>query len=57
MTPHDQNKPEGLSGLLTRFFIQSPLTPLLLIGSVLIGLIALMALPRDVMYLTGDSPK
>ena len=37
----------GISGALTRTFIGSPLTPLLLIASLLVGLIALQALPRD----------
>src|SRR3989337_2552022 len=37
----------GISGLLTRHFIQSPLTPLMLLTSVALGLIALAALPRE----------
>ena len=37
----------GLSGLLTRYFIQSPLTPLFLLSSLALGLIALVALPRE----------
>ncbi|AVO38254.1 efflux RND transporter permease subunit [Pukyongiella litopenaei] len=37
----------GLAGGLTRAFIDSPLTPLLLIASLAFGLIALMALPRE----------
>jgi multidrug efflux pump subunit AcrB len=37
----------GLSGALTRAFIASPLTPLLLLTAVLVGLIALRALPRE----------
>ncbi len=37
----------GISGALTRTFIGSPLTPLLLIASLLVGLIALHALPRE----------
>ncbi len=37
----------GASGNLTRAFIGSPLTPLLLIASLLVGLIALQALPRE----------
>ncbi|QGM46814.1 efflux RND transporter permease subunit [Methylocystis heyeri] len=37
----------GFSGALTRAFIGSPLTPLLLIASLLVGLIALQALPRE----------
>jgi len=37
----------GLSGNLTRTFIKSPLTPLLLIGAIIVGAIALVALPRE----------
>ena len=37
----------GASGLLTRAFIGSPLTPLLLLASLLIGLLALQGLPRE----------
>ncbi|MGL5138556.1 MAG: efflux RND transporter permease subunit [Beijerinckiaceae bacterium] len=37
----------GIAGALTRFFINSPLTPLLLIASFAFGLIALITLPRE----------
>ncbi len=37
----------GVSGALTRAFIASPLTPLLLLAALLVGLIALQALPRE----------
>ena len=37
----------GLSGLLTRTFINSPLTPLLLIAAIIAGLIAVASLPRE----------
>ncbi len=37
----------GLSGRLARSFIRSPLTPLLLVVSVAVGLLALVALPRE----------
>ncbi len=37
----------GLSGHLTRSFIRSPLTPLLLIAALVVGAIALVALPRE----------
>ncbi|KAB2939982.1 MAG: efflux RND transporter permease subunit [Hyphomicrobium sp.] len=37
----------GVSGFLTRSFIQSPLTPLVLLAGLALGLIALMALPRE----------
>jgi len=37
----------GISGVLTRTFIQSPLTPLLLIASLVVGMVALISLPRE----------
>ncbi len=37
----------GISGLITRVFIESPLTPLLLLASVVMGSIALFSLPRE----------
>jgi multidrug efflux pump subunit AcrB len=37
----------GVSGILTRAFIASPLTPLLLIGALLAGALAAIALPRE----------
>lgn len=37
----------GLSGVLTRGFINSPLTPLLLIAAIVAGLIAVASLPRE----------
>jgi len=37
----------GVSGVLTRYFIQSPLTPLILLTGLALGLVALMALPRE----------
>jgi multidrug efflux pump subunit AcrB len=37
----------GLAGFLTRLFIASPLTPLLLLAGVILGGLALMALPRE----------
>jgi len=37
----------GLSGILTRTFINSPLTPLLLLAALAVGMIALLALPRE----------
>jgi multidrug efflux pump subunit AcrB len=39
--------PLGVSGYLTRAFIQSPLTPLFLLAGLALGLIALLALPRE----------
>jgi multidrug efflux pump subunit AcrB len=41
------DKPLGVSGWLTRYFINSPLTPLFLLASFALGLVALMALPRE----------
>lgn len=37
----------GIAGNLTRFFIQSPLTPLFLIAAFAFGLVALLTLPRE----------
>jgi len=37
----------GLSGILTRSFIASPLTPLLLLAALIVGTLALFALPRE----------
>lgn len=37
----------GLSGHLTKAFIRSPLTPLLLLAAIIVGSIALVALPRE----------
>ncbi len=37
----------GLSGLLTRAFINSPLTPLLLLAAIVAGALALASLPRE----------
>ena len=37
----------GISGFLTRAFIRSPLTPLLLLASLVLGTVALVSLPRE----------
>ena len=37
----------GLSGILTRAFINSPLTPLLLLAALVVGAVALVGLPRE----------
>ncbi len=37
----------GLSGHITRSFIRSPLTPLLLLASLVVGTVALLSLPRE----------
>lgn len=43
------DKPQGLgmAGLLTRGFIRSPLTPLIMLAALAMGLIALMVVPRE----------
>ncbi|TCP60273.1 multidrug efflux pump subunit AcrB [Rhodovulum bhavnagarense] len=45
--PAPRKTPLGIAGNLTRGFIRSPLTPLLLLAALAVGLIALMALPRE----------
>ena len=40
-------RPLGIAGALTRAFIASPLTPLLLVAAFAFGLIALVTLPRE----------
>lgn len=37
----------GISGRLTRATIQSPLTPLLLLAAILVGILAIMTIPRE----------
>src|SRR5262245_60736326 len=39
--------PLGLAGAIARAFIGSKLTPLFIVGSVLLGLVALVVLPRE----------
>ena len=39
--------PLGIAGALTRGFITSPLTPVMLIAALAMGLIALISLPRE----------
>jgi len=43
----DNNKNLGLAGRLTRSFIMSPLTPLFLLASFALGMVALANLPRE----------
>ena len=49
--PRPQGQPGpvrlGIAGTLTRLFITSPLTPLLLLAAIALGLIALLTLPRE----------
>ncbi len=42
-----ENPKLGLSGTLTRAFIGSPLTPLILLAAFALGIVALIALPRE----------
>lgn len=37
----------GVAGALTRSFIASPLTPLILLASLIVGMVALYTLPRE----------
>ncbi len=37
----------GLAGSITRYFITSPLTPLFLLASLIVGIVALVTLPRE----------
>ena len=37
----------GISGRLTRATISSPLTPLMLLAAILVGIIALFSIPRE----------
>ncbi len=45
--PTSPSASPGLAGALTRAFIASPLTPLFLIAALALGLVALLALPRE----------
>ncbi|WP_417267383.1 efflux RND transporter permease subunit [Celeribacter baekdonensis] len=46
-SPHGVSGALGLAGRLTRTFILSPLTPLFLLASLAVGMIALVSLPRE----------
>ncbi len=43
----DRNTKLGIAGYLTRTFIISPLTPLMLVAALAMGLVALMIIPRE----------
>jgi multidrug efflux pump subunit AcrB len=45
--PHVIEKPLGLAGNLARSFINSPLSPLLLLASIFVGLLGLLFTPRQ----------
>ncbi len=46
-SPPDPRAKLGIAGALTRAFIASPLTPLLIIAALAAGLVALISLPRE----------
>lgn len=46
-SPHKELEPTGLAGRLAGMFIDSKLTPLIIIGSVLLGVFAVLLLPRE----------
>ena len=46
MTENAEFKP-GLAGALTRAFIRSPMTPLMILAALAVGLVALISLPRE----------
>ncbi|MBV1864756.1 MAG: efflux RND transporter permease subunit [Rhodobacteraceae bacterium] len=45
--PKTETEALGIAGLLTRAFIRSPLTPLFLLASLAVGMLALVSLPRE----------
>ena len=42
-----ENTSSGIAGSLTRAFIESPLTPLFLLAALILGIVALITLPRE----------
>ena len=46
-TPDKDLTATGIAGNLTRAFITSPLTPLFLLAALILGLVALVTLPRE----------
>ncbi|WP_306005513.1 efflux RND transporter permease subunit [Aquicoccus porphyridii] len=47
MSDQPESKPLGIAGGLTRAFIRSPLTPLMILAALAVGLVALVSLPRE----------
>lgn len=45
--PQEKRGPLGIAGALTRAFIKSPLTPLMILAALAVGLVALISLPRE----------
>ncbi|GGE50929.1 efflux RND transporter permease subunit [Actibacterium pelagium] len=47
MSEENSNSPLGIAGGLTKAFIQSALTPLMILAALAVGLVALVSLPRE----------
>lgn len=47
MSDQSHNTPLGIAGGLTKAFIQSALTPLMILAALAVGLVALVSLPRE----------
>jgi multidrug efflux pump subunit AcrB len=47
MSKSSDSGPLGIAGVLTRSFIKSSLTPLMILAAIAVGLIALISLPRE----------
>ena len=47
MSEQDSQLKLGIAGGLTRAFIQSALTPLMILAALAVGLVALVSLPRE----------
>ncbi|MGC1872640.1 MAG: efflux RND transporter permease subunit [Acidobacteriaceae bacterium] len=45
--PHSSTKPHGIAGLLASMFLDSKLTPLFIVASLVVGLFAMLAIPRE----------
>lgn len=47
MSDEAKQGPLGIAGGLTRAFIRSPLTPLMILAALMVGMVALISLPRE----------
>ena len=45
--PDSPTKPRGIAGLLASVFLNSKLTPLFIVASLVVGLFAVLAIPRE----------
>jgi multidrug efflux pump subunit AcrB len=45
--PENPTKPHGIAGLLASMFLDSKLTPLFIVASLVVGLFAVLAIPRE----------